>query len=117
MPGRGSVTAGDFRNPVLVRKYYEVPDDSGGWVKSWQDAFIVWCSIQKVSKLERYADGSMGRVRVQGKYRFFTWYRTDLDEKDVLVFDGIGPLNIVSVDNVDSRNKYLEIVAEDGVEL
>lgn len=108
-------TGGEFRLPVVVERPTYTPDDMGGQVTVWTQVASFFAAIENDSGSEPYGDGSTGRVRTAQTYKFTTWWRSDILQTDRLVYDGI-KWNIRRINNLSLRNKFLQIVAEAGVE-
>lgn len=108
-------TGGEFRFPVVVQRPTYAPDDSGGQTTTWSDIAMVYCAIDNKSGREPYGDGSTGRVRTEQQFAFTTWWRDDIQQTDRLVYDN-KYWNIRQLNNLQLRNKFLQIVAEAGVE-
>lgn len=109
------LTAGELRSLVTVQQSVETPDGEGGRAHTWTDKFQAWFYAEQTSGGETYGDGASGRVRSVDSVRFLTWWRNDIATTDRLVLDG-RPFNIRSINNLITRNKFLEVIAEAGVE-
>jgi len=108
-------TAGDLRQPVVVQRVTYTPDGSGGQDKTWADFATIYCFVENKASDERFADGALGRIRTFERWEFTTWRRTDITVEDRLSWNGT-LWNIRGVENVLSRNKFLRLIAEAGVE-
>ena len=108
-------TAGDMRWPVDVERPNYVADGSGGQVTTWAFSSTIRCAVEAPSGSEPYGDASTGRVRTFQSFRFATWYGADVLATDRLSFQGVY-WNIRQINNIDLANKFLEIVADCGVE-
>ena len=67
----------------------------------------VWAKVSALHGQEYYTAVS---VKLEKQLSFIVRYRTDIDEKTNIWFDGRG-YNIGFIDNVKYRNEYLEIKA------
>lgn len=107
--------AGEFRFPVEVWKSASVDDGSGGQSTTFAKSFIIFCKIENKTGSEPYGDSSSGRIRTFQKFMFTTWFRPDLSQTDQLRFEG-NKFNIRQLNNLDLRNKYIQIECDSGVE-
>lgn len=109
-------TAGEFRFPVTVERPVSGPDGSGGQTVTWTTHIpVLWCSVENKQGSEPYGDKSTGRVRTFQKFLFTTWWRDDIEQTDRLIFQGV-KFNIRNTNNIQLRNKFLQLEAESGVE-
>jgi SPP1 family predicted phage head-tail adaptor len=109
-------TAGEFRFPVAVERPIDTPDGAGGSSTAWVVTIpIIWCSVEEMTGDEQYGDKDKGRVRTFKKVRFTSWFRDDIKATDRLVLEGV-LYNIRTVTNLLLRNKFVQIVADCGVE-
>jgi SPP1 family predicted phage head-tail adaptor len=109
------ITAGEFRFLVTVQRPTNSPDGSGGFDVVWNDVATFYAQITNEQGSETYGDGPTGRVRTFQRFSFSTWWRTDIQQTDRLSFQG-NLFNIRAINNIELRNKFLQIVAESGVE-
>jgi len=108
-------SGGEFRFPVVVQRPIYTPDDSGGQETSWSDQFTIFCDIDNAGGSEPYGDGSTGRIRTQQTFNFTSWWRDDIQQTDRLAYNGLF-WNIRQINNLNLRNKFIQIKAEAGVE-
>lgn len=108
-------TAGEFRFLVEVQKVHLSNDGAGGQTKSWKKHAEFFAAVTNQSGTERYSDSALGRVRTQQKWLFTTWYREDITVEMRLFFNG-QHYNIRVINNLELRNKFIQIEAESGVE-
>lgn len=110
-------TAGEFRSPIAIERPTSVPDGVGGQEVTWNPYLpVVWCFMENRMSKEDYGDSSTGRVRSFNKVNFVTWWRDDILVTDRIFYLGVY-YNIRGVNNLLFRNKFLQMVAESGVEL
>ena len=110
-------TAGEMRNVIEIQTPTDAPDGSGGVVRTWATKIAeLWCCAEEMSGgRERYNDKSEGRVREFRRMRFTTWFRDDITLEDRIVYNG-KMMNISNDTNLVERRKFLELIAEAGVE-
>ena len=109
------ITAGEFRFLVTVQRPTNTPDGSGGFDVVWSDVATFYAQITDVQGDEQYGDSSTGRVRSFQRCAFSTWWRTDIQQTDRLLFQST-LFNIREIKNIELRNKFLVITADSGVE-
>lgn len=109
-------TGGEFRHPVAVQRATYTVDAAGGAATVWADVISpLFCDVENTTGKEVYGEAQPGRLRTVQTFNFTTWYRDDIDQTDRLVFDG-KLWNIRQINDLDLRHKFLQIVAESGVE-
>ena len=110
------LSAGEFRFLVLVERPENKPDNSGGQGNTvWRPFLEIFCKIVDKSGREQYSDGSTGRIRTYQYWQFFSWYREEIKVTDRLIFNKLA-YNIRSINNLELRNKFMQIDADSGVE-
>jgi SPP1 family predicted phage head-tail adaptor len=110
------ITAGEFRFPVEVQRPSYTDDGSGGQNKTWPTVIpVVFCAVENRQGSEPYGDKDKGRIRTFQTFSFTTWWRDDIQVTDRLLFQGT-LFNIRRINNLDLRNKFLQIIADSGVE-
>lgn len=109
------ISAGEFRHPVTIMRPFHTDDGAGGQNVVWQEAGMIFCAVVDAGGSEPYSDSGSGRIRSQERYKFYTWWRDDLEQTDKLSFRG-SDFNIREINNHNFNNKFMEITAETGVE-
>lgn len=110
------ISAGELRFPVSVQKPVYTNDNAGGQGKpKWETKFEIYCKVEDKKSSEQYSDGSTGRVRGYSYFLFTSWWREDIEITDRLLFRG-KLFNIRGINNIEQRNKFIEITSESGVE-
>lgn len=105
------ITAGMLREPLVLQREVSADDDFGGQVKQFQDYARTKAKVVPISGREAvYGMQLEGRIT----HRMFMRYRADLKPKDRIVMRG-EPLNVRSVINLEMRNKWLEVLCDEGV--
>lgn len=105
------VCAGDLRHFVEVQERTDVPDSSGGRARTWVKFADVWCAIKQLSGKELKQYEQLNEVKMK---KFVTRYYEGINEKMRLVYHN-KEFNIRNVDNLEERNEWLVIMAEEGV--
>jgi SPP1 family predicted phage head-tail adaptor len=110
--------ASKMRHKITLQSQVLTPDTIGGNTVSWSNLTTVWAKLDNLS-------GSLGRNfnseksfagQLQDKtfYKITIRYVSGIDTKMRILFENKA-LNIKSVINVDEKNEFLEIFAEEGV--
>lgn len=102
---------GELDKRVIIRREVETPDGYGGFELTTQDITTVWAKVTRKAGRESF---DSDRVQASASCSFVIRYRSDLSEKDRLVFAGV-EYNIISGLDQGGRDLYLEIEAERGV--
>ncbi len=105
--------AGMLRTPVTFQRVTKVSDGAGGYTQSWAaiSGAPTRAHVKALSGSERYA--SM-RVEANARLRVVVRYFAGLTERDAVVIDG-KRCNITFPNNVEFRNRWLEIDVTSGV--
>lgn len=102
---------GELDQRVTFQREVRHDDDMGGYSLSWENMFTTWAHAHPMSGGEReHSD----RLNAQASYRFVIRYRTDFDETNRIMWDGI-PYNIRYIGTRGRRAAHIEITAERGV--
>lgn len=101
---------GKMRHRVRIEKRTRSGDGMGGAGSTWELDQIVWAYVRPKQSTE-----STGRDRIEERktYLFTVRYRSDLTAAKRLVFENEN-YNIVTVKNIDERDKYMELEAVVG---
>ena len=83
----------------------------GGEVLVWAEKFKTRAKV-KVSGGKEFDQNE--QINVSGNYTFVIRNRSDISEKDLIVYDGI-EYNIRFIKSQNDRDLYLEIITEKGV--
>lgn len=108
-------SAGDFRHPVIVQQEIDTNDGSGGQNAVWSNYCTIYCEIEHTTATETSGDRFPGRVRTEELQTFRSWWRNDINTQMRFLYDG-DYWNIRHIEDVNYRGKFLEIIAERGVE-
>ena len=105
---------GNLDQRITLQSCTTTVDDAGGRTKTWANFATVptvWARVQNAAGSEiNDADG----IAAVQKAVFTIRNRTDVTEKDRIVWDGAN-WNIREVKRMGSRQMYLKIIAERGV--
>lgn len=105
--------AGKLRHRVAVEERVDVQDDTGGVVSQWRTRAVVWASVEPLSGREQLTAAqplaiNSTRIRLRWVPRI-----ADLDPKWRLRF-GSTLYNLISVMNVEERNREFECLCSSG---
>lgn len=106
-----------MRHRVLLQARSLVQDSAGGQIVAWQDIAPLWCQLLPAAGKEIEAGGAVrGETMFNAKMR----YHPQIISKNRLL--GIAPatladriFNITSVNNVDERNREMDLVLSEGM--
>lgn len=115
------ITAGMLRTPCQFQRKVKVSDGAGGWSEAWLNlsGAATRCKFKALSGGERFqAQRAEATTRNRILCRFFAGLsETDgpssLSERDRVVIDGRA-YNIRFINNIEMRNKFLEIDIDGG---
>ena len=105
--------AGMLRTPCQFQRKTRTPDGSGGWSEAWTNiaGAATRCSFKALSGGERF---QAQRAEATTRNRIVVRYFSDLTEVDRVVIAG-RRYNITFINNVELRNRWLEIDLSGGV--
>ena len=103
--------AGDLRHRITIQSSVKTGDGGGGFTVAWSNLATVRGKIEPLRGREQL-HGMQLEARVT--HRILIRYRSDVTAANRILF-GTRTFNIRSVLNVDERNRWLEILAEEGV--
>ncbi len=110
------IRVGMLRKWLSLQKRTYTEDGIGGSSDTWAEIAKVWGAIMPISAREL---AFAAKLEVRGTHRILIRWRADIDtngdHKLVLVENPDREFNIRSVIDVEERQRYLEIVAEEGV--
>lgn len=104
------LNAGKLIHKVSFQEQDLTPNMRGGGVVKWVEVANLWCFVKPVS-----ANESMQLMRLNARttHKIYTRYRTDLNESMKVVFNN-REMQIRGIINIEERNMWLEISAEEG---
>jgi SPP1 family predicted phage head-tail adaptor len=102
---------GQLRKRLELQTITETADGGGGFTETWTKVTIIWGSIKPLDARERLRAMVL---ETPITHKIMLRYRTDITTKSRLLF-GTRIFNVREVINIDERNKYLEILAEENV--
>lgn len=106
------ISAGLLREPVTFERATRVGDGAGGQTQTWAaiSGAPTRAMVKNTSGRESFAHG---RVEAVPRLKVVTRYHAGLLESDRVVIRGKAH-NIIRIDNVEFRNKWLEITCDGG---
>ena len=104
---------GSMRHEVTVKNFTRSSDGAGGFVNNTTTTTTIFCAVRQVSQQETY---NQGRLDGKSTFEFITRFTTAVEQKSVLEYDSKS-FNVRSVTNTNERDKYIVIIAEEGVAL
>ncbi len=111
LQGEACGPAGALRHKVRLQAETRAGDSQGGDVLTWTDVATMPARVIPVTGRER-----MFAHRLEASVTHFVYarYRAGVTAKHRLLF-GTRPLNIRAAINLEERNEWLEMQAEEGV--
>ena len=106
-----AASTGAMRHAVSVKNKGRTSDGAGGYYDSSTSTDTIYCKVRQVSQKEAYMHGKLDG---QSTWEFITRHTTVVYQKSILEYDG-KTFNVKSITNADERDKYLVIIAEEGV--
>ena len=105
---------GKLRHRLTIQQSRRIGDGGGGSEGSWDDPIkvaTVWGSVKPLSGNERLR---AMQLEARVSHRITIRYRTGITTAMRVLF-GTRLFNIRAVLNLDERNRWLDIMAEEGV--
>lgn len=106
------ITAGMLRTPCAFESKTKTLDGAGGWSETWAtiSGAATRCKFKALSGGERF---QAQRAEATTRNRIVCRYFAGLSEDDRVVIDG-RTYNIRFINNIELRNKFLEIDIDGG---
>lgn len=105
------IAAGHLRHGIRVQSVSSTTDTGGGRVPVWIDYALTHASITPVSGREQI---SGGKVQASMTHRITLRWIPGVTAKMRVLF-GTRVFNVRAVRNLDERNRWLELLCEEGV--
>lgn len=102
---------GELRHRFVLQEEVVTPDEAGGQMRNWRDVATVWASIEALQGSERF---EAMRVETQVSHRITVRYRPDI-RPGMRILRAGRPFNLRSVVDPDGRQRFLSILAVEGV--
>lgn len=105
---------GQLNKRIKVQKPVQVPDDRGGVMDDWQTVATVWASIRPKKGMERLK--ALG-IESPTTHEIVVRYRKDIQDSNNRwrLQYGRRVFNIRETLNVEERNRFLQLQAEEHV--
>lgn len=104
------VKGGDLRHRITVERSTETRDDYGGQTVAWTTRFSAWAKITPMSTSQiLYARQLEHRV----SHKIVIRFRDDIEIDDRISYDS-RIFHVRGYKNVEERDRWLEIEAEEG---
>lgn len=105
------MSLGKMRHKIQFESRDKTSDGAGGFSSSWDEAKEVWAHMKPASMRENFRGM---KISEETSYEFTIRYQTGISAGQRIKYnDRI--FNVKSVLNRDERDKYLDILAEEGV--
>lgn len=104
------LTSGKLRNTIAIQRKTGTPDGGGGSTLVWATVSSPRAYIKPISGGERF---QAMRLEADTTHRIFIRYRTDILTSDRINYRG-RLMQIRAILNLEERNMWLEIYADEG---
>ena len=104
-------TSSRLRHRLTLQEEVMVPDEGGGYIRSWSDVTNIWAEIIPISGRERFF---AGKLQAEVTHRILMRYHSDITTAHRLVFEN-RIFNIRAVIYPQNQKNILEILVEEGV--
>lgn len=98
---------GELRHRITFQKLTTTTNENGFEVETWENYKTVWAAITNLHGREYFEAAA---VQKENTVKFTTRYFKDPDTSMRILFQG-RQYNIISIDNIKYKNKYIEIKA------
>lgn len=105
------LTAGKLRHTITIEREQSTPDGAGGSYLTWTTVATPRAFIKPMSGGERL---QAMRLEATVTHRIFIRYRDDLLTSDRINYNG-RLMQIRALINLEERNRWIEIYADEGV--
>lgn len=105
------MSIGKMRHRITLQTPERTSDGIGGDTIAWNDLAEMWTYAKPASLRENFRDM---KINEEKDYEFTIRYRSGFDSSSRIKFGG-RYFNVRQVRNRDERDKYLDILAEEGV--
>lgn len=109
-PARG---LGGMRRRLELQQEVRTPDGGGGYTVNWSTVATVWAEVEPISGRERFE-----AMRLQGEvtHRIVVRHRRDLTPDHTWRLRlGSRSFNVRAVINQGERDRFLELLCQEGV--
>lgn len=105
------------KHRIVIESYTQTVDSFGAPVEAWSAFATVWAAIKPMSGNEQVIQE---QLQATATHKFTIRYRSDLEDPTTSAKYRISwnsrLFNIRQVRNIETENRFLELVAEEGVE-
>lgn len=105
------MSLGRMRHKVIIQSKSATSDGAGGSSIEWKGTNEIWAHVKPMSERENFKGMQLEESKT---YEITVRYRTGVTAGQIIKF-GERLFNIKQVRNRDERNKYLDILCEEGV--
>ncbi len=98
---------GELRHRITFQKLTTTTNENGFEVETWENYKTVWAAITNLHGREYFEAAA---VQKENTVKFTIRYFKGLDTSMRILFQG-RQYNIISIDNIKYKNKYIEIKA------
>lgn len=98
---------GELRHRITFQKLTTTTNENGFEVEDWEDYKTVWAAVTNLHGREYFEAAA---VQKENTVKFTIRYFKGFDTSMRILFQG-RQYNIISIDNIKYKNKYIEIKA------
>lgn len=102
---------GKLRHRVTIQSESTTADGGGGFTLAWTDVTTVWAAVEPLKGAERLRGQ---QLEAAVTHKITIRHRSDVTTKQRLKF-GTRLFNVRAVINPDERDRWLELLCEEGV--
>lgn len=103
--------AGKLRNVIEIQRYSEAQDSYGEMIRGWTTDITAHASIEPLNGRERF---EAQQIIPDVTHTVIMRYQADVTPKHRVRFNG-RTFNIMSVLNIDERNRELQLLCKENV--
>lgn len=98
---------GELRHKITFQRLTTTTNENGFEVETWEDYKTVWAAVSNLYGKEYFEAAAVQKENI---VKFTIRYFKGLDTSMRILFRGT-EYNIISIDNIKYKNKYIEIKA------
>lgn len=98
---------GELRHKITFQKLTTTTNENGFEVEAWENYKTIWAAVSNLYGKEYFEAAA---VQKENTVKFTIRYFKALDTSMRMLFQG-RQYNIISIDNIKYKNKYIEIKA------
>lgn len=105
------IDAGKLRKRVSLQRISKVPDGGGGYDTSWSEYAQAWAWVKPLSGAEQLVGM---QLEASITHDVIIRHRDGVTAADKIVLENSRELNILSVIDIEERNRWLQLRCQEG---